>query len=89
MLGNEALQRVASRPFVLPWEYWQEADGSWAAAATTMSLCAVAPTLQELVMEVYEVLDEYWAILREKRDTLSDDLRELLNLRPYFELKAG
>jgi hypothetical protein len=60
---------------------WTEEDGSWGAHSDLLGVSAIADTEVELYAEFAEQLDEFWAILNERFETLSEDLKRLLDLR--------
>jgi hypothetical protein len=62
-------------------DYWQEEDGSWAAFSDALQVTAVADTETDIIPAMFEVLEDYWDILNERYDTLSDALRGQLALR--------
>jgi hypothetical protein len=63
-------------------EYWQEEeDGSWIAHAPLLGVTAVADTEARVFVEAAEQVAEFWEILNERYETLSENLKELLSLR--------
>jgi hypothetical protein len=68
-------------PAVVPVDYWQEADGSWAAHSPLLGVNAVGDSIPDLFVEMANQVDEYWAILNERYASLSEDAKALLQLR--------
>lgn len=73
-------QAVATHPAALAVEYWEE-DGVWSAFCPALGLSAVADSDAEVFAEMGEAVEEYWDILNERYSTLSEELRERLDLR--------
>jgi len=82
--ARPADQAVSTHPGVLVAEYWQE-EGAWSAYVEKLGVSAVGDTQAEVFAALAEAVDEYWSILNERYETLSDDLRGLLDLR-YSDL---
>lgn len=72
---------IQTLPAAIEVEYWQEDDGTWTAHSPVLGVTAVADSEGELFAEAAEAIDEFWDLLNERYATLSEDLRELLDLR--------
>jgi hypothetical protein len=72
---------VATHPSALDVEYWQEDANTWSAFSPDLGLSATAGTPAELFAQMGEAVEEYWDILNERYNTLSDELRARLDLR--------
>src|SRR5690349_18436128 len=71
---------VTMVPAAIDVDVWQE-DGTWSAHAPVLGVTAIADSEAELYGEFVEQVDEFWAILNERYATLSDELRQLLDMR--------
>lgn len=79
--AQPAPEHVNLVPAAIDVEWWQEDDGSWAAHVPLLGVTAVADNQADLFAETAEVVDDFWARLNERYETLSPDLKRLLDLR--------
>ena len=79
-------RRVSLTPSSIPVEYWQEADGTWAAHSELLAVSAVADSEIEVFVEMAEQVEEYWTILSERSNALAPAMEAQLELR-YLGLR--
>lgn len=72
---------IETHPASLDVEYWKESDGTWGAHCSALGITVVADTETGIFPAMFEAIEEYWDILNERYETLSDDLRAQLGMR--------
>jgi hypothetical protein len=73
-------------PAAIDVEVWEE-DGTWSAHSPVLGVTAMADSEAALYGEFAEQVSEFWDILNERYETLSDELRRLLDLRGQTSLR--
>ncbi|HEX2682188.1 MAG TPA: hypothetical protein VHM88_11595 [Candidatus Acidoferrales bacterium] len=68
-------------PLYIDVEYWTEDDGSWGAHAPLLGVSATADSEAQLFAEMVGQVDEFWQVLNGRYETLSQELKRILELR--------
>ena len=73
--------RIETHPASIQVEFWEEVGHTWGAHCAALGVTVIADSETQIIPAAFEAIEEYWDILNEKYDTLSDDLRAQLGMR--------
>jgi hypothetical protein len=77
---SQKQEPVAMLPASTDVDVWEE-GGTWSAYSRVLGVTAIADSEAEVYGDFAEQVSEFWDILNERYDTLSEELRQLLDLR--------